>query len=239
MLHGRFVRETLMALGFIVQEAECVGLTEPLTSNEALGYIIDLKSQQFISSPMRIDRVLSLAHEILHKSDKVPVKKLAALKGLILSCWLFIGSPVRTFTRYMDIAIQSRLKPQEAKLPSKRLRHTWLRSVHLSLLCIQEIHCWIRNLIERNGRPISALHASGSVDVWVSVDASDSGWGGAITISPDGVVDDASTNRFISNLCHSAAAGTSRNLVISRAGHGLVLYAAFDEQTRKAPLCVK
>ena len=191
-------------LGWLVRLDKCTGIDAPLQVFKAIGVIIDLAAARFKCPLAKLQRIQAKAVEILARRDKdVPVKWLASLAGFIVSTWIALGAVTRIRTRAMLRNVQERLLVGE----DPRSKGSWKRSVSLRSDARLECQWWAEHVLSLDkGKDIGRLHPKVVVHGSMHSDASDSGWGGFISLNHS-----ASThaNTLVQNLLLRAPAGVS------------------------------
>ena len=158
----------LRKCGFVLEpERKCIGHVVALQAFPALGFVVDLQSQEFKTKPGRLLRINALARELYsRRAERVPAKMVAAFVGLVISSSLALGGVTRMRTRALY-----------AVLGSKRTRKEWQGVVWLSPEAVEELLFWSGDLTCFDGMPIKENQRSLQVDVRGASDASAKGYG--------------------------------------------------------------
>ena len=174
----------------------------------------------YSSTPKRVKQILDLCTRHLGQR-RATARNLSELAGVIISQFAALGAAARIRTRSLLRCVESRLRPGDS--PSDR--HTWDRHVVLSEEARDELRWWLHNLHKVNGQSIAAVHAPITFDGTLRTDASDTGWGGWITLPEEGQLSQANT--LLNNLCARLPTKVSVTATKRRLRDGLDVYGAF------------
>ena len=214
---GAFMIATLRSFGWLVHMEKCIGISAAIQCFEALGSVIDLVAGLFRTPAARIDYALTLAHLLL-SSERPPVRLVAQVKGLLGSMWLGTGEHARIRTRALGKAVDSRLQPGEDPAAKK----TWRRRIELSPAARAELQWWSSNISRVDGRPIQKGWLEGTFDGTIATDASDSGFGGWVSI--EGRNSDPDVSVLAENILEQAGRGFSAGAAKDAASGGLEVW---------------
>jgi hypothetical protein len=211
-------------LGFLVHAKKCIGVNDPLSSIRALGFSIDFTSQTYKCPSDKLKRIREGALRLLAtRSVKLPVKRIAAVAGLIGSTTLAVGPTARIRTRALLRNLEARLRPGEN--PSSKA--SWRRHVMLSAEAVAELTWWSVNALLKfgDGMPIAHLHPVMICDAMLASDASATGWGGWVGIGSELI---SLSNAFIANLRAAAPKGVTVSEISRAARRGVEVAGSFS-----------
>jgi hypothetical protein len=214
--------EDMETYGFLVKAEKCLGVEEPLASFGALGFIIDLVSQEFRVDGAKLRAVAEIARSILaDTTGRVLVKRVASIVGLIISMTLAIGAAARIRTRAMLRNLQERLRAGDDPCD----KHTWKRHVRVLPAAREELQWWAEHAMdfENRGMPIASLHSTFVGDALLASDASATGFGGWMTVG----CEETMRNSVVRNLLAKAPEGVRVHEVVRAARKGIEVAGAF------------
>mmetsp|Transcript_74836 Transcript_74836/g.200622 ORF Transcript_74836/g.200622 Transcript_74836/m.200622 type:complete len:681 (+) Transcript_74836:204-2246(+) len=191
---------TLQDFGWLVNADKCVGLETAVQAFVALGTLVDLHRRKFLMTDRTMERIRTAASSLLESEGEVPVRVVAAVRGLISSTWVATGVAARIRTRSLDADIERR----SGQVPGKP-RASWNGTVTLSPSSRADLRWWLSNLDKANGQDIVPGATRGRLDGLLQTDASDVGFGGWLSL-------DESSNghsSFIQRLIEQGPGGTS------------------------------
>ena len=174
----------LQDLGFIIQDEKVVcGLA---IMPRALGFKIDLPKQKFFLPDDRVQEIVEQARRILKQYQNhqpsfkcVQALYLISLAGKIISGDIAIGPRSRIFTRPLYAAVYN----QSSLLRSSSSYDSLRRYIRLPQAAAAALACWANADRWNKGFSISMPHICLPPVGFLKSDASDSGWGSAITIN--------------------------------------------------------
>lgn len=224
---ARQMVRVLGEFGWILSLKKCVGLLESVQSFTALGFVIDLAHQRFIVKPETVKRIRDKAKALL-AGPAADARKLASLKGLMISTWLATGANAKIRTRSIAAAVDSRLKPGENPCSPASWRR---RSVLITAAARAELKWWLANLEKFCSSQFRPDPAAGRFDGRGKNDASDSGWGGFMEACLQSQsLQTLPRSAFLINLLASAPQGASVGSVTRQASNGIEVYGSFKYQ---------
>jgi hypothetical protein len=215
--HGRLMLETLRSFGWIVHIEKCIGIDHPIQCFDALGSTVDLLHGLYRTPASRMERSLALAAELLTITHPL-VRLVAQVKGLFGSMWLGVGEHTRIRTRSLDKVIDSRLQPGD----DPAARCTWRRRVALTADAKAELSWWIKHLARIDGRPIRPQWLAGHFDGTIATDASDTGFGGWVSLESLGPA--VSGSSLVRNILRQAGQQFSTSSAVDAARRGLEVW---------------
>jgi hypothetical protein len=213
-------------VGFLVHAKKCIGVDNPLRSIRALGFSIDFTSQTYKCPIEKLGRIQEGALRLLAaRTVKVPVKRIAALAGLIGSTTLAVGPTARIRSRALLRNLEARLHQGED--PSSKA--AWRRHVKLSVEAVAELTWWSVNALLKfaDGMPIAHLHPVMVCDAMLASDASATGWGGWVGIGSESL---SLSNAFIANLRAATPKGVTVTEISRAARRGVEVAGSFSQK---------
>ena len=152
----------LQEVGFVINFEKSSLI--PSQQKVYLGFLIDTILMKVFVTQEKLEILLKALQSLLQCST-LTIQQLAHAIGKLVAAFpAFYQGPLH----YRNL---ERLKTQQLYIHG-----SWNAQISLSQTAIQEIRWWLHNAHEQNGKPIRAP----PVDVVMSSDASDSGWGALI-----------------------------------------------------------
>ena len=160
------VRNDLCQAGFVVNEEK--SCWSPSKKVEVLGTVVDLEKGEMHVSDRRIKKFKACLHALLDMRRPL-ARSIAKVTGHIASMSFVVGSIARLRTR----ALYSILDKREG----------WFSAVEWTAEARDEAWFWVHMIDELNAKAIWGQSPATAVMSWS--DASDSGWGGHMTLPGD------------------------------------------------------
>jgi hypothetical protein len=105
---GLSLKSFLILHGYIIQETKCNGIGNTLPSIPGLGLVIDCQRQKYFLTEKREKKIISLCEE-MSSLNRIKVRKLAQIAGIIVSQIVSLGPIARIRTRSMYHCLKTRL----------------------------------------------------------------------------------------------------------------------------------
>ena len=170
------IQADLNRLGFLVAIEKCQW--EPVQTLVWLGLVWDTKNNTITLSESRIEK-LKFNIDCILKGYELgyllfDVRSVASVVGQVISAKIAFGTVVRLRTRYLYFCIQT--------------RSSWNSFIRLSLEAVSELRFWLESIdkMNRKGSLISQLTVSDVDRMALYCDASESGFGGHLTLCSEG-----------------------------------------------------
>ncbi|XP_062570673.1 uncharacterized protein LOC134232701 [Saccostrea cucullata] len=170
------IQKDLDKLGFLV--AADKSHWEPVQELVWLGFVWNTINNKIMVTSPRVNKLKVCIANILEGYDAgfvwFDVKSIASVVGQIISMQTVLGYDVRLRTRYLYFCILA--------------RSSWYSRVRLSAEAVSELRFWLTSVEEmnNNGTLLSQLTESDVSKVSVYCDASNTGFGGHLTICSEG-----------------------------------------------------
>ncbi len=147
---GLRLKSFLILHGYIIQETKCNGIGNALPSIPGLGLIIDCQRQKYFLTEKREKQIISMCEE-MSSLNRIKVRKLAQIAGIIISQIATLGPIARIRTRGMYHCLKTRLLQYEHYSSSE----SYNREITIDKNTCEEALFCIRNIQRFNGQSIS------------------------------------------------------------------------------------
>jgi hypothetical protein len=166
--HGQIVRNHLETLGFLLHPTKCIW--KPMQQQTFLGFLVDTVKMELRLPLDKVHKIRRETKSLLQRTAAIPIRKVASLVGLCNSTTQAVF-PAR-------FRVWSLIRDIQASLNANN--NDWNGLMMISPTSREDLRWWSLELTDWNGRSLLAERP----EITIDTDASDLGWGFAITASP-------------------------------------------------------